>query len=265
LEIKSDLLLNASVPGTVDAGPDGVVRTFDSRLNFGHFIFNPINVGGAIDLGMNKVFESGWKISASILNIGVINWNKNIHQLYQKSAIKYTGSTSGINDWKDFTDTLSRAVNLKYAEGKSFLQKLTPEIMFGVSYPVVEYLRAGVTGYTAISSTGNTWAITATAFTDNISNIYGALSYTVTSNSFVNIGAGLGFRLGAFNLHALTDNIIAVFNPTSQKYATIQFGINFKFGCGEEGRSKKYSSVPCPSFGHSTGARNSVPCSSGKK
>jgi hypothetical protein len=98
--------------------------------------------------------------------------------------------------------------------------------------------------------------------------VYGALSYTVTNNSFVNIGAGLGARLGAFNIHVITDNILAVFNTPSQRYATLQFGINFKFGCGEDegGKSKKYKSVPCPSFGHSPlgGSMTSVPCSSGK-
>lgn len=269
LTLKSDLILNTSIPGVMEIDPsDETVSGFNHQLKVGHFIFNPINAGGAIDLGMHKTFESGWKFSASVLNIGMINWNKNTHQLYQKSTLNYTGPTPTINSWKDFTDTLKSVLNFKYNGNKSFSQWLTPEIMLGVSYPVVEYLRAGVTGYAGISSAGNPWAITATAFTDNTSNVYGALSYTVTNSSFVNIGVGLGFSLGAFNIHALTDNIIAVFSPVSQKYATVQFGINFKFGCGEENRkSNKYRSVPCPSFSHSVlnSSRGSIPCASGKR
>ncbi|MDR2774042.1 MAG: DUF5723 family protein [Tannerella sp.] len=268
LEINSDMTVNASIPGTMETDPNGTVSGFNHDIQAQYFIFNPVNVGGAIDLGVNKVFENGLKVSASLLNIGMINWNKNTHRLYQKSTLTYTGATAGINTWKDFTDTLGSAVNLRYAGDEAFSQWLAPEVMAGVSYPVMEYMRVGVTGYAAISSVGVPWAFTATALTDNTSRVFGALSYTVTGNSFVNVGAGLGVRLGAFNLHATTDNILALFNPVSQRYATVQFGINFKFGCGEgngSGKSKKQTSIPCPSFGYSSKSTiHSVPCSSGK-
>jgi hypothetical protein len=269
LNLKSDLLLNASFPGTVETNPsDESIKRLNSDFAIKQLLFNPMNVGGAIDLGLNKTFENGWKVSASILNIGIINWSKNTHRIYQKSTLNYTGATSGIKNWDDFTDTLTAVADVKYDGEKAFSQWLTPEIMFGISYPVIEYMRVGVTGYAGINSVGNPMAITATVFTDNTSIVYGALSYTVTNTSLTNIGVGLGLRLGAFNIHALTDNIIGVFKPASQRYVTLQFGINFKFGCGEENDSstKKYKSVPCPSFGHysSKGLMNSVPCSSGK-
>jgi hypothetical protein len=268
LILNSDLLMRASIPGTMESDPyDGTVSRFNSEIEAKHFIFNPVNIGGAIDLGVNKVFESGWKFSASLLNLGMISWSKNTHKLSQKKTQNYTGATMGVQQWNDFTDTLKSIMTFTNVGGESFSQWLAPEIMAGISYPVMEYMRTGLTGYAGISSAGVPWAITATALTNNTSNVYGALSYTVTNNSFVNIGAGIGLKLGAFNIHAITDNIIAFFSPASQRYASIQFGINFKFGCGEEsGGRKKYKSVPCPSFGHSSliGSMTSVPCSSGK-
>jgi hypothetical protein len=268
LELNSDLLVDASFPGTVETDADGTVSKLKPNFEVTHFVSNPVNIGGAIDLGMNKTFESGLKISASILNIGMINWSKNTHRLsHPKSALLYSGATGEITNWGDFSDTLLSVVSFKYDKDKAFSQWLTPEVMIGASYPVMEYMRAGVTGYAGISSTGIPWAFTLTALTDNTSNIFGALSYTVTQSSFVNIGAGLGFRFGIFNLHLMTDNIISLFNFTSEKYATLQFGINFKFGCGEtgNGRSRKQTSIPCPAFGHSArSTMKSVPCSSGK-
>jgi hypothetical protein len=268
LELNSNLLVNASIPGTMEIDPnDGTINGFNSELAAKHFIFNPINMGGAIDIGVNKLFESGWKVSASLLNIGMINWNQNTHRLYQKSTVNYSGATAAIKKWSDFVDTLKSVAKFKYTGGEAFSQWLAPEIMAGISYPVMDYLRVGATGYAGISSAGIPWALTATAFTDNTSSVYGALSYTVAKNSFMNIGAGLGVRLGAFNLHAMTDNLIALFNPASERYGTLQFGINFKFGCGEVegGRSKKQTSIPCPSFGYSSrNSMHSIPCSSGK-
>jgi hypothetical protein len=267
LTLNSDLLINASIPGTPEIDPNGTVNGFNSEFDVTNLIFNPINIGGAIDIGINKIFENGLKVSASILIIGMINWSQNTHRLYQKSEIEYTGATGEITNWNDFTDKMRSAINLKYNEGEAFSQWLTPEVMAGVSYPVMEYMRVGATGYAGISQAGIPWAFTLTALTDNTSNIFGALSYTVTQNSFVNVGAGLGVRLGAFNLHAMTDNILSFLDFTSHRYATFQFGINFKFGCGEggSGKSKRQTSIPCPAFGYSgRSTMKSVPCSSGK-
>jgi hypothetical protein len=267
LTLTSDLLVNASIPGTMEVDPyDGIVSRFNSELEVRHFIFNPVNIGGAVDFGVNKVFESGWKVSASLLNIGMINWNTNTHQIYRRSTLQYPNTisgTAGIKNWSDFVDTLKSVANFNYTGGGTFSQWLTPEIMAGISYPVYDYVRLGVTGYAGISSAGIPWALTATALTDNTSNVFGSLSYTVTNSSFVNIGAGFGVRLGAFNLHAVTDNLLALFNPASQGYATVQFGINFKFGCDDNDSGKsRYRSIPCPTFGHSSrNAITSVPCS----
>jgi hypothetical protein len=268
LKLNSDLLVNASIPGLETDIVDGKIDKFDFNPQVKDVIFNPANIGGAIDIGVNKVFESGWKVSASILNIGVINWSKNTHLFQKKAELKYSGTSTNIKGWNDFTDTLRSIVNDFTDEGnKPFSQWLTPEVMVGISYPVIEYMRIGATGYAGISSAGIPWAFTVTALTDNTSNIFGALSYTITNSSFVNLGAGLGFRLGPFNLHAMTDNILALLNPATQRYTTFQFGINFKFGCGERGSSGKsrQTSIPCPSFGYSSRkAANSIPCSSGK-
>jgi hypothetical protein len=268
LDLSSNLLINASIPGTMEIDPyDGTVSKFNSDLKVKHFIFNPVNIGGALDLGVNRIFENGVKVSASILNIGMINWNANTHKLYQQSTLIYSGATAGIKKWGDFMDTLKSIANFNYASDETFSQWLSPEIMAGMSYPVMDYMRVGVTGYAGISSVGIPWALTATALTDNTSHVFGSLSYTVTNSSFVNIGLGLGLRLGPFNIHAVTDNIVAVFNPASQKYGTVQFGINFKFGCGDgdSRKSSRYKSIPCPTFGHaSSKGITSIPCSSGK-
>jgi hypothetical protein len=270
LTLKSDLFMDMSMPGTVQLNPEsGTVKSFNSTAKVKDLIFNPVNAGGAIDIGLNKSFESGLKISASVLNIGMINWTKNTHQFYRKRTVNYSGPSPQIRSWKNFVDTIGSIVKLDYTENQSFSQWLTPEIMFGFSYPVIEYMRLGVTGYAGISSVGTPWAVTATAFTNNTSMVYGVLSYTVSNNSITNVGGGLGFRIGAFNIHAMTDNLMALFNPTSSRYGSFQFGINFQFGCGDGDNSRssgKYRSVPCPSFGYSSkSSTKSVPCPSGRR
>jgi hypothetical protein len=266
ITLKSDFLARASIPGTVEIDPTTqLVKHFNHEIEAKHFIFNPINIGGAIDIGITKDFESGWKASASLLNIGMISWSTNIHTFSRRTSLNYTGPTPAIKYWGDIMDTIKSVAKFNYQGDEKYSQWLSPSIMAGANYPVAEYLRLGLTGYAEISFAGVPWALTATALTDEISNFYGALSYTVTNTSVTNIGIGLGGRIGALNIHLITDNVFSLFSAASQKYATIQFGINFKFGCGEGGgKSKEYSSIPCPSYKGSSSS-GSLPCPSGRR
>ena len=256
LELESDLLMRASIPGKeVTAADSGWIKGFSADLTSGHFIMNPSNLGGALDIGLNKRFDNGLNLSASLLNLGMLKWKRHAHTFAKKHKKTYTAP---FNDFsvKALTDTVKYMLQLEDdGESTAYSQWLAPTLMFGVNYPVAEYVRLGLTGYGEFNSAGVPWALTFTAMTDNISNVYGALSYTVTNNSFVNIGAGIGVQLGPVAVHAFTDNLISVFSPFNQKYATVQLGINLKFGCEDDdgygrsnGKRGKYRSIPCPSF-----------------
>jgi hypothetical protein len=257
-------LIRASFPRRITAyNPDGSAKSSEIDIKANDFIFNPSNLGGALDIGVSKTMENGWKLSASILNIGMISWSKNAHILNQKSPmITYTGPTPSMTRWSDMVDTLKSVVTLERAD-ESYTQTLSPVLMFGASYPVHEYIRLGLTGMGEYKTFDIPWALTATAFTEGLEHFSAGLSYTVTRNSYMNLGVGVGVRFGAFNMHLLTDNIIGVFSPFSQRYATIQFGVNFRFGCNGMSFSRK-DATPCAAYKGAIGVSEqqlkSVPC-----
>ncbi|MDR2425396.1 MAG: DUF5723 family protein [Prevotellaceae bacterium] len=263
MSVVSDFDSKVSMPGEVEINPaSGTTKKFKHNLSVNHFVFNPSNIGGGLDLGFNTTLENGLKVSASILNLGMINWTKDVHEFTLNNTVNYSGSTN-INSWDDFIDTLKSIYRPYHANIDKYSQWLSPAVMAGANYPVHDYFRAGITGYGEFTPAGVPWAISALLLTQDVPYVQGALSYTVTNNSFVNIGLGAGLNLGVFNIHAMTDNIIGLFSPYSQKYATFQFGINFKFGCDGDfgGDSKKYKSIPCPSHGGgSAKSYRAVPC-----
>lgn len=268
LTMTSDFLIRASAPGQPVMDPvRGTVNDFETDLQASDFGFNTSNVGVGADLGMSKLMGNGWKISASLLNIGRISWSKNTHVFTQRTTVKYAGPTSGITNWDDLADTLKSVIRLDYGGEESFSQWLSPVAMFGASYPLAEKIRVGVTGMTEFQPNHMPWAVTATAFTEGTSIVSAALSYTVTQSSLVNIGLGAGLHLGSFNIHLLTDNIVAAFAPFGQRYATLQMGINFRFGCGgDSGGGKSKGDLPCAAYRgivSSEGGkkRGCVPCS----
>jgi hypothetical protein len=259
-DVTSNAFVRTSMPAEVeDVGTSGNIK-FRRTLTAGHFIVNPTNVGGGIDLGFNTVLDNGLRLSASLLNLGMLSWSSNLHTFHQKANVTYSGAS--VHSWDEFRDSVKSVIKLEYEPGSNYTQWLSPEFIVGANYPVHDNIRVGLTAYTQIASVGLPWALTAVAMTDNLDKIYGALSYTVTNNSFVNIGIGAGTTIGPVNVHLMTDNLIAAFSYRSQKYATIQFGVNFTFGCDVDNSSsrKRYSSVPCPSFKR-TASHGAIPCS----
>ncbi|MDR2563413.1 MAG: DUF5723 family protein [Prevotellaceae bacterium] len=256
LTAMSDLLIRTSIPGrTVEYNPDGSIKKMKAEVNAGDFIFNPSNLGGGLDLGIIKSTENGWKFSASILNIGMIKWSKNLSSLKQNSTIRYSGPRPAINTWNDLLDSIKSVVRLHEHNESGYTQWLSPVLMLGASYPVAEHIRAGLTGMSEYRAKSVFWALTATAFTEEYEHFTAGLSYTLTPSSYLNLGLGFGLRFGAFNLHLLTDNVIALFVPFSQRYATVQCGIHFRFGCHGAGNSSSDRRVyPCAAYAKTAGA-----------
>lgn len=261
LTLNSEMLIRASMPGKpiIDSTLN-TVNEFETDIQAQDLAFNTSNIGMGVDLGVSKLMESGWKVSASLLNVGMVSWSKNTHAFKQKTTIKYTGPTASIQGWDELADTLKNVIRLDYSQ-ESYAQWLSPVAMFGISYPIAEKIRLGVTGMAEIQPSYTPWAITATAFTEGTSVVTAGISYTVTPTSFVNIGVGAGLHLGAFNIHFLTDNIIAAMTPFNQRYATLQVGINFRFGCGDGGGSSE-DELPCAAYkGVVNSKKPCVPCS----
>lgn len=245
LTLASDLLLHASFPGTPRFNTDGYVDGFDTDFKADDFIINSANIGFGVDLGMSTLLDNGWKFSASVLNLGAINWKENGKKLDQKSKIVYEGPTSSITNWSDLRDTLKSITQLNYTEG-TFSQMLSPVIMAGTSRPLNDYFRLGLTGILQPQTGASPWSLTVSSFTDNIKLISAGISYTVTNSSYVNLGFIAGLKLGAFNMHLSTDNILTALSPANGRYASVQFGINFRFGCGNG--SDKRNEKPCAAY-----------------
>ena len=250
LTAVSDILVHASAPGQIaEHNPDGSIKRFKPELRAADIIFNPSNIGGAIDLGIIKTTDNQWRISASILNIGMINWSKNPRTLRQQTTVRYTGPTASINNWNDLLDTVRRVIRLHEYPAQGYTQWLSPTLMFGLSHPLHQHIRAGITGAGEYRAHGVYWALTATAFTEELQRMSAAVSYTIAPSSYLNLGLGLGLRFGPVNFHLATDNIIALFSPFTQRYATVQCGIHLRLGCNS---SNSFSSDKkqhlCPAY-----------------
>ena len=54
--------------------------------------------------------------------------------------------------------------------------------------------------------------------------------YSIKKNTYNNLGMNLGLRLGGIQFYALTDNILAVFDPLNARSVNARLGLNLAFG-----------------------------------
>lgn len=58
----------------------------------------------------------------------------------------------------------------------------------------------------------------------NLANVYPI--YQTPKGSFSNLGLGLNFQIGKFNMYIMADNLLAYRNLADAHYASFQFGFN---------------------------------------
>lgn len=252
LSLTTDVLVRASIPGKVIINPvSGKVSDFETDFKANDFAFNSSNIGAGLDLGAVKDFDNGLQVSASILNLGFINWSKNTHNFTQNGTMTFRGPFSATNELDALVDTVKSFLHFDY-KPDTYMQTLVPMLMVGANYPVNDFLRVGLTGAAEFQANAMPWALTATGFTKGLPVVDLGLSYTVHRNSFFNVGFGIGAHFGPVDIHFLADNVIGLMKPFDAQYATLQFGLSFRFGCGEGGgsdnRFNSEGAIPCPAL-----------------
>ncbi|MEZ4990156.1 MAG: DUF5723 family protein [Saprospiraceae bacterium] len=200
------------------------------------------NSGMALDLGGVYKFYELWELSFSVLNLGQINWKKQIdyavigdHLLFRSENPK-----AFIEDWGEaVTDQLQGA-------------PANPNVRFNTPLPVTLFMayRYNISPETSISllanavryngSTDIAFAFSGNTLLNDRLGLSGGLSFN--QFSLVNLGMGLSMNLGIFQLYAITDNLPAIFNWKNSNVQQVQFGINLNFG--KLSNSSRWKSPP---------------------
>lgn len=258
--------------------PNGIESdtTWNFEENFldsiSQYIFPTQNFGLGFDFGAIYEIDDMFTVSASIIDLGFINWGKNTKTVTQKSEFVFTGadpasyiesfeqmtdSFSVIMDeyLEDFVDTLVGLAKPTFKE-ESYSTGLNTKIYIGGTYKPLDWLDVGLLyrGYfwdrklhssVSFSATANFW--------------YGwsaALSYSIYNKKYNNIGLGFAYKLGPLQFYGMMDNIAfpiygsnkalqyALKGETKANFATkllkntnqatIHFGFNILIGCGSK-------------------------------
>ena len=196
------------------------------------------NNGFAFDIGVTYAASDKLTLSASILDIGSIEWSDGVTNYLSEGTFTYDGLdiSDAISDGDDIDgfsgvlDTL-QAIFMTRESNESYTMDLPRKIYLGAAYDVTDKMTVGGTYFTE-SFRGQTFqAIGASATFDatNFLTVGASYSTLLESEKHFNLGLNAVINLGPVQLFGVTDNIISLFQVDDAQVVNARFGVNVVF------------------------------------
>lgn len=207
------------------------------------------NLGLGIDIGFTYQMDEQTEFSASLLDIGFINYsdqlrNGTVTGDYVFSGIEFQYDGSNPNYWQDLNDDISASV--PRSENKESYSVMRPmkfnaalhhyfgksrreESCSDISYHSYYDNAVGAQLYSVIRPIGPQFAFTGfyqRKFSEKLSS---RVTYTVDDFSYTNFGIGISAHIWKVNLYGAVDNIFNLSDIADANSASVQFGINILF------------------------------------
>ncbi len=263
----------------LDFGGDYTIRTagfmeFDAEqgivINDAQLQENLIlseNLGLGFDIGATLQLSDKLTVGASILDIGAIRW-KTLPNVYTAEGNAQFDGVDVLSYSQDFTlsfdekkDSILALFNVAQSE-ESFSSSLPTRIYAHATYELNKKLTLGGLFYTEDyqRNINAAFALNATFHLGRILDI--GASYAIKPNSAANIGLSSVLNLGPLQFYAMTDNIISVIAPESQRNINFRTGLNLIFRSRKEKKSASSVSLKNESYYKDAPP---VECANGKK
>lgn len=261
----ADLIVNLSAPVEVHVSSQNQVDSisfddseFESSGQIIEYLLKTGNTGFGLDIGAEYIFSDKLRISASVTDIGYINWKRDLTNLKAKSTFDfsgidmlevYNGTMTFDSLGQELLDSLKNSFYITETRN-SFKTYLPFGVAFGGSYNLTKSLSLGVLSYTRIIGKQVREALTLSANVNFGNALSTSFAYTVANHRYDNLGLGLAFRLSCFQFYMLADRIPVPWNkiivddtniplPVSWNTVHARLGMNLAFGNRVEKKNDK--------------------------
>ncbi len=205
------------------------------------YAFKKQNTGYGLDFGFNYRLNKKFIVSGSVNDLGFITWRTNTTS-YQSTnpdaEFTYNGidvnqydtdSTNYSDAVHNMLDSLSDELHIDTLYN-SYSTFLPAQVYIGGNYLLNEKNSIGLLVYNQFHNKKLHPAATVSINTMVGKWLNAALSYTVTNNTYNNIGFGLALCNYDIQLFAVSDNVLGLIFPAKTKNINLRAGLNLKFG-----------------------------------
>jgi hypothetical protein len=261
LNVNNDTSQTLSVDASLDiSGQETMSRIFEGSGSFGAFmseyLLNPIiNKGIAFDFGAVYNLGKMFTVSASVIDLGYINWTSELKSYSSKGTFKLPGIT--LQDVVNQNYSIDEMIGaLKDSLKSNFPADDTPEpfrtnlpatILAGGSINLVKFFSLGILSESRIYA-GNlkqSFIFSGNFYVGKV--LSASMSYTIANSSYNNLGLGLAVKAGPAQIYLIADKIPLSWDkiyiedsgnntykginvPSNLSMLSMQFGVNIVFG-----------------------------------
>ena len=196
------------------------------------------NTGYGLDLGIEYQLNDAINFSAAVSDLGFINWsNNNMMYTTNDFNFKFDGvDILALNDSTAIGDLISEtygsaidSINPVKDSTSVYQTRLHPRVLIGGNYQLSDKINLGLLLHGQFFGPATKYAASVSA-SYNLGNAFSAVaSYTATDNTYNNVGLGIMFDKGPFQMYAITDNILGV-NVSATRNIHARVGVNLTFG-----------------------------------
>ncbi|MFW6018950.1 MAG: DUF5723 family protein [Bacteroidales bacterium] len=229
---EAELLTRLTMPPGVDLmNPDSI-----GEPNIEDFVFNTSNTGIGIDFGFNYFISEDVSLSASVIDLGSINFNQNTYKYgNERTEVTFEGfdaydyinlSDSATSEKIDNTvDSIAQKFNMEMTR-EDYSMPLTTRFYLGGQFHINDKQQAGLL-FRGQYFNGDFWPAITASYNHRFGRIFSlSASYTATHDSYLNVGLGGALNMGPIQLYVISDNWMAAFRPEQTKYFNLHFGLN---------------------------------------
>lgn len=242
-----ELTYHLNATGSLHLRTAGLFTMVDQeQFDRNQYFFNFNNPGYAFDVGITWQAIENLIISAQMLDFGQIHWREDTRHFLQPTIdLDFEGLH--LNDFiifdednnaqfdeiglQNLLDSVAGLFNPEEFE-EAYITNLPPRFLMSAKYHLNKHHTFGamIELAQAMDEWKYNWAV---AYNIKLGQIFEAQTNLSMYNSRrVNVGLGIAFNAGFFQIYALTDNIIAAFFPTGAQNAHFHVGTTLLFGRG---------------------------------
>ena len=226
---------------TFDLTLDGELDLRTSGLPINGLIYDPLtaltarNKGFAFDFGASYQLSEKLMLSASLLDLGSINWTQNV-QNYKRSSFSYTFEgvdlNQAINDTSYFETLVDTLEQIFKVEGNndSYRAILPVRFIMGANFELTSMFGAGAFLFSDFTN-GKYRPTLLLQGSLNLKDLFLLnMSYSVSARSATNLGISIGVKGAGMAFFLSSDNVFGFIAPAYSKNFHISTGLAFCIG-----------------------------------
>lgn len=192
------------------------------------------NAGWGLDIGLTYDLTEKLQLSASVMDIGQIQWDEQVENYTSQGTTSYDGlffedifNTDSL-DFQDAIDTLDAIFEFEETNN-SYSTDLPMRLYLGGQWSLNEQLSLGAVFLLESFRERNFYGFSVGGDFQPLSWLTVGGSYAWRYERFDNLGLRVGVTLGPVQFYALTDNIIGAIRPDEAASGNGRIGLNLDF------------------------------------